>query len=902
MTTQSQFGINFVANSTSVIAHVERIERALLRIEALARRTSTSTGMALAGLDMTQLQGSLRSARQEYQEFGHVSRRSGIEIAKGISDISPALARSQARISGQGSALVRDEFSYLEAASAQYLGPTSDADTRQLLKQDVGDTRNVARLTEAELLTTREHIARQKLLPKKDQDAALLKRLTKQQRVQEADLLGQRSQTLGAQGTEYSQIRNMTDLQPDQRRYVDSIIRAETPNVLKSQDIDPRSGDYNRAVSGSRNATESLLSLPPEKATQAQGVARLQLREMGLTLDQSTAAVDRNAASWAKQTAQLERNVHTTKKQEKSYGFGVIDRGLGPAQNLAKVGSAAQGAVGALSLMDGNVLNLAFSLIFLQFSMVPIALSMGAITIAAKLAADHILKVSKEVDNIRRLGQQLRFAGHAYGEVATAQEAVMRATKEYNFELADSIKAASLMTGAFGDIEVKLKNGRSLWDLIIDVAADTGRTLEDVASSFLDIIRPTELTAGSFEEFEQAISGIIPVSARGTKNLIELKVANAQWFAQLASSINPMERATRLSSLLYTTWDALRIPNRNILKEEGWFKNLVTGTLSQDTETFNESLQVVVETLQAAGVPADRIAQLITDWITGAITVKDVLAEVGDSLSEEDLKSFRGALVDIRILFKDLTPEFDERTYTDILSIVKEHITQLQTYMKGEGKLKLGIEVPQKVLDDLRKVVEAALAGKPIKDIPIEPAAEPFRDFLVDFIKNQGGITAEVVALLEAFEIAIDSEAAKERSVPITPEGLAEFLLTAVEFFGQEGNQIPVGMEGDPQALWNLIVNGVMGNQLAIPIRPEDLAVTNFMQTLQDRIQGGIEIPITFSLKTPDGNRMSGPHNQSYYSVPSPDTNAPGPLGGLGWRDVANAVWQAFSGGPGSGR
>ena len=78
---------------------------------------------------------------------------------------------------------------------------------------------------------------------------------------------------------------------------------------------------------------------------------------------------------------------------------------VGAQKGIRNVGAAAQGGMLAMSAMNGDVLGLAFSLIFLQFAAnIPVALGFGAVALAGALAFKGIKKVLDERREVEKLG------------------------------------------------------------------------------------------------------------------------------------------------------------------------------------------------------------------------------------------------------------------------------------------------------------------------------------------------------------------------------------------------------------------------------------------------------------------------------------------------------------------
>jgi len=77
----------------------------------------------------------------------------------------------------------------------------------------------------------------------------------------------------------------------------------------------------------------------------------------------------------------------------------------GVQKSIRNIGAAAQGGMLAMSMMNGDVMGLAFSLIFLQFAAnLPVALGFGAIALGGALAFKAIKKILDERKEIEKIG------------------------------------------------------------------------------------------------------------------------------------------------------------------------------------------------------------------------------------------------------------------------------------------------------------------------------------------------------------------------------------------------------------------------------------------------------------------------------------------------------------------
>ena len=91
--------------------------------------------------------------------------------------------------------------------------------------------------------------------------------------------------------------------------------------------------------------------------------------------------------------------------------------------NIRNAGAAAQGAMLGLSAMNGDVMGLAFSLIFLQFSAnIPVTASFVAMSLAAAFALKGIKKIIKERREMKLLGNAFFIVTRSMESLGVARE------------------------------------------------------------------------------------------------------------------------------------------------------------------------------------------------------------------------------------------------------------------------------------------------------------------------------------------------------------------------------------------------------------------------------------------------------------------------------------------------
>ena len=301
--------------------------------------------------------------------------------------------------------------------------------------------------------------------------------------------------------------------------------RIDRVELLKSQGI-ARSADYQQAATAARN----LMAL------QEQGNVNVQ---------QTTGALRAQAVAYD----QLAVSARTAERHQRTFGFGAIERTFAMQRGFQQAGSAAQGFMLATAALDKNIVGLGFSLIFLQFSMLPIALTFAALGAAGTLLVRHFMDLRKQAATLRAMGTQLLATGNASMLVADAMGQASMLVAKFGFEMGDATKAVSALVGAGIDL------GDSM-PTIARIASATGRTLSDTVEAILRVIRPGEFTIG-VDSFRDALAALVPVAVRSKGSVEDLTIADYEWFASIAQHIEAGDRLTALLGLIGDNWENL---------------------------------------------------------------------------------------------------------------------------------------------------------------------------------------------------------------------------------------------------------------------------------------------------------------------------------------------------------
>ncbi len=216
------------------------------------------------------------------------------------------------------------------------------------------------------------------------------------------------------------------------------------------------------------------------------------------------------------------------------------DVSAGAARGVRGLSSAAQGSLLGLALMEKNILGVAFSLIFLQFSgAIKLSLALAALTIIGKLAFDQVSKLFATSKEAKKLSDQffiLTRNTKAF-ELATSRAKDIVAGLGLTGKNAEEFQKA--ITGALLEIE-KIGKGDPAKNIEIFakafLALKPGTEFDEAFSGALDTMKGfiEEGEAGldgfrsSFEELDsRAGAALIALSSTGIVSIEDLVAAFA---------------------------------------------------------------------------------------------------------------------------------------------------------------------------------------------------------------------------------------------------------------------------------------------------------------------------------------------------------------------------------------
>lgn len=209
--------------------------------------------------------------------------------------------------------------------------------------------------------------------------------------------------------------------------------------------------------------------------------------------------------------------------------FPWVSRAKAVAGSLNLMGGGMQGMMLASSAMEGNMMGLAFSLIFLRFAMLPAAAAGVALTVIFSQIAKAAKTTRETAKEIGSLTKTLMSSGQTY------QNAIMLSTDLYK-TYARNIDAIKILAGpTAGRMEDRMKllaeasgilarNGlkptAEIMDSVIAASLRTGKSMADVAQSMIDLVKPGKITLGSFEDFRSNLDNLIPMWYNAEGNLM----------------------------------------------------------------------------------------------------------------------------------------------------------------------------------------------------------------------------------------------------------------------------------------------------------------------------------------------------------------------------------------------
>jgi hypothetical protein len=288
-------------------------------------------------------------------------------------------------------------------------------------------------------------------------------------------------------------------------------------------------------------------------------------------------------------------------------------------RSMNQLGAAAQGVVMAMSAMDGNVLGLAFSLIFLKFTMGGVALATAGITAGLVMiykASTRTLERTKQWEALQNRMKNL-------GSATTI-------TKQSYDELEGIAKKLGLSTEDLSTILYNLAQNRieptaEVMGALMKTANITGRSFQDMLKIFLNLVRPTELVISDFDQWQKTLVDLLGPARALDKNTAFLSDNFLDLFSAMASTTDVGQRAQKMAEALIKTFASDKVTEgiTNWDKIFGMFKKVyewLPGSLIEE-KFFNKT-------------PEDAWVLTIQDYIDGDITALQNLTEAATTAQD----------------------------------------------------------------------------------------------------------------------------------------------------------------------------------------------------------------------------------------------------------------------------
>tara|TARA_R100000808_G_C2150373_1_gene159100 strand:- start:438 stop:2381 length:1944 start_codon:yes stop_codon:yes gene_type:complete len=179
---------------------------------------------------------------------------------------------------------------------------------------------------------------------------------------------------------------------------------------------------------------------------------------------------------------------------------------LAMQSSIRNLGAAAQGGMIAMSALNGDVLGLAFSLIFLQFTANHVVtLGFAAMAIAAGFAWKGIKKVREENEKTRRLSDTWQeITGSLHAQVAAEERAESIAAslnlrEEEQEKLVKSLTQTQmqLLDRGLNPTNEALMASAALWLMSINRTGDYTKAIEDAAQGTISFVEDGEASFGN---------------------------------------------------------------------------------------------------------------------------------------------------------------------------------------------------------------------------------------------------------------------------------------------------------------------------------------------------------------------------------------------------------------------
>ena len=268
-------------------------------------------------------------------------------------------------------------------------------------------------------------------------------------------------------------------------------------------------------------------------------------------------------------TVTQQQRAYTMQVQATNKQMNILGTKVSPAVTSAfnNIGSGAHGAMMGMNLLQGNMTGLAFSLIFMRFSMLHMTLAMAAFTlVVGKLWTEfrRVQQIQRDLNAFRvgltNVGESAAITAASFVQ---AEIAIKRGWK--NEDAVNSI--GKLNSAGLHTIQILT--------LIMGLATNTGRTLEEVTDAFLNIIRPDKYTAEpDFTAFGDALFDLVPrdvLRNSGARSGEDLLTTQIDYYQKLVGDLSVTERGKKLLNMIKDDWEVIGKVQHRLMDDEGKF-------------------------------------------------------------------------------------------------------------------------------------------------------------------------------------------------------------------------------------------------------------------------------------------------------------------------------------------
>ena len=168
---------------------------------------------------------------------------------------------------------------------------------------------------------------------------------------------------------------------------------------------------------------------------------RLEIERLILSQQFQKRGTEQQLASLRALDAQLKTLQNQVIQSSSGFQF-MAGASQGVQKGIRNLGAAAQGSMLAMSALNGDIMGMAFGLIFLQFAAnVPVALGFGAIAVMGALAFKEIQKIIQKRKEVEQFGKSFHVASGNVQGYEVAQQRAVSVLDKYSLSSKDAEQA-----------------------------------------------------------------------------------------------------------------------------------------------------------------------------------------------------------------------------------------------------------------------------------------------------------------------------------------------------------------------------------------------------------------------------------------------------------------------------